>query len=63
MRYIVQFVVPALIVLAIVYAFARGRRNAPRPGDSGGVLSDGGIVLVVLIGAVLAVVLVVALSS
>ena len=63
MRYIVQFLIPALIVLGLAYALVRARRSAPKTGDSGDPLSDGGIVLVVLIGAVLAVALVVALSS
>ena len=63
MRYIVQFLIPALIVLCVAYAFVRARRSAPKTGDGDNPLSDGGIVLVVLIGAVLAVVLVVALSS
>lgn len=63
MRYIVQFLIPALILLALAYVFVRSRRSAPRSGDSADSLSEGGIVLVVLIGAVLAVVLVVALNS
>ena len=63
MRYIIQFLIPALIVLGLAYAFVRARRSAPKTADSGAPLSDPGIVLVVLIGAVLAVALVVALSS
>ena len=63
MRYIVQFLIPALIFLALAYVFVRARRSAARTGDSTDSLSDGGIVLVVMIGAVLAVVLVVALNS
>ncbi len=63
MRYIVQFVIPALILLALVYVFVRARRSAPKTDDATESMSDGGVVLVVLIGAVLAVVLVVALNS
>jgi hypothetical protein len=63
MRHIVQFVIPALIVLGLVYAFARTRRNRQKADESGDSLSDAGVVLVVLVGAVLAVALVVALSS
>ena len=63
MRYIVQFLIPALIVLGLAYAFVRARRSVPKTDDGSAPLSDGGIVLVVLIGAVLAVALVMALSS
>lgn len=63
MRYIVQFLVPALIVLCLAYVFLRARRSPPRSGEAPDALSDGGIVLVVLIGAVLAVALVVALNT
>ena len=63
MRYIVQFLIPALILIALAYAFVRARRSAPKAGDSTDALSDGAVVLVVLIGAVLAVVLIVALYS
>ena len=63
MRYIVQFVIPALIVLGLAYAFVRARRSASGADESGDSLSDAGIVLVVFAGAVLAVALVVALNS
>ena len=63
MRYIVQFVVPALILLALAYVFVRTRRSAAKTDDATHSMSDGGVVLVVLIGAVLAVALVVALNS
>ena len=63
MRHIVQFVIPALIVLGLVYALVRTRRSAPKADESGDALSDAGIVLIVLVGAVLAVALVVALNS
>lgn len=63
MRYIVQFVIPALIVLGLVYAWVRMRRSTPKSEESGDSLSDAGIVLVVFAGAVLAVALVVALNS
>ena len=63
MRHILQFLVPALIVVGLAYALLRARRNTAKNDDGGDLLSDPGIVLVVLIGAVLAVALVVALSS
>ncbi len=63
MRHIVQFVIPALIVLGLAYAFVRTRRSASCADESGDSLSDAGIVLVILVGAVLAVALVVALNS
>lgn len=63
MRHIVQFVIPALIVLGLVYALVRTRRSAPNANESGDALSDAVIVLIVLVGAVLAVALVVALNS
>ena len=63
MRHILLFLVPALIVAGLAFALLRARRSTAKNDDDGDMLSDPGIVLVVLIGAVLAVVLVVSLSS
>ena len=63
MRHIVQFLVPVLIVLALALVFLRARRNAPKASDRSEAMADGAIVLVVLIGAELALALATALNS
>ena len=54
MRYLVQFLVPALIVVVVVYLLARTKRGQDETGD--GENSDTGtFVLILVVGATVAV--------
>jgi len=66
MRYLVQFIVPALIFVGVVYLLARRRREAARASEqqaaSGG--SDTGAFLVILaLGAAVAIVIALVMQS
>lgn len=51
MRYFVQFVIPALIFLGVVYVVTRKRRHSPDANDEGAAV----FLTILVIGAVVAV--------
>ncbi|MEM8766880.1 MAG: hypothetical protein AAGE43_05520 [Pseudomonadota bacterium] len=54
MRYLVQFLVPALIVVVVVYLLARTKRGQDEAGE--GEASDTGtFILILVVGAIVAV--------
>jgi Mn2+/Fe2+ NRAMP family transporter len=55
MRYLVQFLVPALIVVVVVYLLARTKRGQDEAGDATEGGSDTGtFILILVIGATVA---------
>ena len=68
MRYVVQFLIPALVVIVVTLVLLRNRGNPPAtpaaaaPADTGG-LSTGTFVLILVIGAVFTVALIYALHG
>ena len=65
MRYLVQLLIPALILLGVIWAISRSRRNPSRgaAGDGGEILSTPAFLLILVIGAVLAVALLFAMGA
>lgn len=56
MRYLVQFLVPALIVVVVVYLLARTKRGQDEASENTGESSDTGtFILILVVGASLAV--------
>lgn len=56
MRYLVQFIVPALIVVVVVYLLARTKRGQDEADNGGTQSSDTGtFVLILVVGATVAV--------
>jgi Na+/proline symporter len=56
MRYLAQFLVPALIILVVVYLLARTKRGQDESTENTGAGSDTGtFVLILVIGATVAV--------
>lgn len=56
MRYLVQLLIPALILIGVIYAVARSRKQGPsQTGDA--LLSTPGFVLVLVVGAAFTVAL------
>jgi hypothetical protein len=68
MRYVIQLLIPALVIIVVVLVMTRNRPSAPpqppggdtEPGDSGP-LSTGTFIAILVIGAVFTVALVYAL--
>lgn len=54
MRYLVQFLVPALIVVVVVYLLARTKRGQDEAGE-GGSSDTGTFILILVVGATVAV--------
>jgi hypothetical protein len=68
-RYVVQFLIPALVVIVVTLVLVRNRGNPPAPtapaaapADTGG-LSTGTFVLILVIGAIFTVALIYALHG
>jgi hypothetical protein len=66
-RYVVQLLIPALVVIVVTLVLMRNRGNPPAapaaaPADTGG-LSTGTFVLILLIGAIFTIALVYALHG
>ena len=56
MRYLVQFLVPALIVVVVVYLLARTKRGQDEAADEAGGSSDTGtFIFILVVGATVAV--------
>ena len=56
MRYLVQFLVPALIVVVVVYLLARTKRGQDEASEGTGQSSDTGtFILILVVGATVAV--------
>ncbi|TNF86488.1 MAG: hypothetical protein EP301_08495 [Gammaproteobacteria bacterium] len=56
MRYLVQFLVPALIVLVVVYLLAKTKRGQDEAAEGTGERSDTGtFILILVVGATVAV--------
>lgn len=56
MRYLVQFLVPALIVVVVVYLLARTKRGQDEAGNGDSASSDTGtFILILVVGATVAV--------
>lgn len=56
MRYTIQFLVPALIVVVVVYLLARTKRGQDEASEDSGERSDTGtFILILVIGATVAV--------
>ena len=56
MRYLVQFLVPALIVVVVVYLLARTKRGQDEAANGDGDTSDTGtFILILVVGATVAV--------
>ena len=55
MRYLVQFLVPALIVVVVVYLLARTKRGQDEASDEAGESSDTGMfIFILVVGATVA---------
>ena len=56
MRYLVQFLVPALIILVVVYLLARTKRGQDESSGNAGASSDTGtFILILVVGATVAI--------
>jgi len=56
MRYLVQFLVPGLIVVVVVYLLARTKRGQDEANESGEGASDTGtFILILVVGATVAI--------
>lgn len=55
MRYLAQFLVPALIVVVVVYLLARTKRGQDEAEDDAGASDTGTFVLILVVGATVAV--------
>ena len=56
MRYMVQFLVPALIILGVVYLLVRTKRGQDEASEDSGESSDTGtFILILVVGATVAV--------
>ncbi len=65
MRYLVQLLIPTLILLGVIWVIARSRRGAARgaAGDGNEILSTPAFLLILVIGAALAVALLFAMGA
>ena len=65
MRYLVQLLIPALILLGVIWAISRSRRGTARSasGDANELLSTPVFLLILVIGAALAVALLFAMGA
>ena len=55
MRYLVQLLIPALILLGVIYAVSRSKQSAPKTGNENEILSTQSFLLILVIGAVFTV--------
>jgi len=69
MRYVIEFLIPAMIVIVVAVVLFRNRTNTPAPAsasqakDDTGTLSTGTFLVILIIGAAFTVALVYALHS
>ncbi len=65
MRYLVQLLIPALILLGVIWVIARSRRGATRSqsGEGSEILSTPAFLLILVIGAAFTVALLFAMGA
>lgn len=69
MRYVIEFLVPAMVIIVVALVLFRNRPNGAQPvatsqpKDDGATISTGTVILVIVIGAALSVALVWALHG